>query len=56
MCGWRHEWNRMSNYCRNCDHLGVEHDGDRNQCTYMVTDLYGTWPCLCPIFEADTDD
>ena len=47
----------MSHLCDNehCGHPANQHDGDRGDCTAPVTDLYGTWKCLCSRFERDPD-
>ena len=45
-------------YCDNahCGHKAADHNGDRiGNCTAEVTDLYGTWSCMCVAFVRDPD-
>ncbi len=48
----------MSNYCDNehCGHPASEHLMDGGKCQGEITDLYGTWTCLCVRFERDPDE
>jgi hypothetical protein len=47
----------MSHLCDNghCGHSGSDHPNG-GRCTAEITDLYGTWTCLCVRFEVDPDD
>ena len=44
-------------YCDNgyCGHQESDHNGDRGNCTAEVTDLYGTWQCMCVGWVVDPD-
>lgn len=46
----------MSHLCDNeyCQHSAALHANGR--CEGEVTDLYGTWTCLCVRFQRDPDD
>lgn len=46
----------MSHLCDNehCSHSAALHENGR--CEGEVTDLYGTWTCLCVRFQRDPDD
>jgi len=46
----------VPNYCDNCTHSGSEHHMSIGKCGGEVTDLYGTWQCLCVRFERDPDE
>ena len=46
----------MSHYCESCGHSGACHDGDRKECTKVVTDEWGQWKCCCPVYVPDPDE
>jgi hypothetical protein len=48
----------VSHLCDNehCGHPGSDHLMDSGKCSGEITDLYGTWTCLCFRFERDPDE
>lgn len=46
----------MNHLCT-CGHLPSDHEADRGRCEGQCFDSdYGTFSCLCHLYEKDTDD
>ena len=47
----------MNNLCGSCEHSITLHDLGFGRCTGQSTDpVYGSYACVCPHFERDSDD
>jgi len=46
----------VNNYCGSCEHPVSQHHLGWGRCTGQATDpVYGSYACVCPHFEKDSD-